>query len=149
MKLVHRIFRELWQKSARGWQLAQAAGRMLSAVMSAPLRTVVLTATRVKIIRKVAIRLTGYPWGKWLLRRLEAQFHPSEAPPTKIFREVIASAEKVPGFVPGRIILVCGNLAPGGAQRQAVLVTMPYGAMGAQIAVPPAVWGSLSAIAIW
>jgi glycosyltransferase involved in cell wall biosynthesis len=37
---------------------------------------------------------------------------------TGLFRQALAGAATRPDFVPGRVVLVCGSLAPGGAERQ-------------------------------
>ncbi len=108
------------RKAARGRQLAQVVRRNLSAAKSASLRRLVLTAARVELIRKVAKRITRHRWAKRGLHVLEALAQPGAVPTPEIFREVIAGTEKAPDSIRGRVVLVCGNLSPGGAERQVV-----------------------------
>ena len=117
MKLIRRV---VW-KLARGWQLAKPAGRMLSATMGTALRKLMRAAARVRLFGMVARRLAArHYWAKRWLSVLYGFAEARATPPLGIFREAISGVEKMPGFVPGRIVLVCGNLAPGGAQRQVV-----------------------------
>jgi glycosyltransferase involved in cell wall biosynthesis len=53
---------------------------------------------------------------RWLLKLRRAL--PDPRLTRRLFRRALAGAAVTSDFVPGRVVLVCGSLAPGGAERQ-------------------------------
>src|SRR5580658_2625672 len=87
------------------------------------------TLGRRALVQAVEQRLEGLflPFGPFWLpvplravrRLLELRpFLPNPWLTRRLFRRALADADQNGEFVPGRIILVCGSLAPGGAERQ-------------------------------